>query len=77
MVDDRGRRKHPGIFAAGDVSGIEGGVLGHDRGRIAGLARPVPGFIDKDEMDKAVAANDAAPDGLRQAMFAPRIVASL
>ncbi len=73
VVDDRGETSIPGIFAAGDVSGIEEASSAMIEGRIAGLAAAeYLGFIDKDEMDKAVAANDAALDGLRQGMFAPK-----
>ena len=73
VVDDLGETSIPGIFAAGDVSGIEEASSAMIEGRIAGLAAAeYLGFIDKDEMDKAVVANDAALDGLRQGMFAPK-----
>lgn len=73
VVDDLGETSIPGIFAAGDVSGIEEASSAMIEGRIAGLAAAeYLGFIDKDEMDEAVAANDAALDGLRQGMFAPK-----
>ena len=73
VVDDLGETSTPGIFAAGDVSGIEEASSAMIEGRIAGLAAAeYLGFIDKDEMDKAVVANDAALDGLRQGMFAPK-----
>ena len=72
-VDDLGQTSIPGIFAAGDVSGIEEASSAMIEGRIAGLsAASFLGYIDKPELDEGVGSNEAALDGLRQGMFAPK-----
>lgn len=73
VVDDLGETSIEGIFAAGDVSGIEEASSAMIEGRIAGLAAAdYLGYIGDEEMKKGVAANEAALDGLRQGMFAPK-----
>ncbi|WP_368017960.1 FAD-dependent oxidoreductase [Olsenella sp. AGMB03486] len=73
VVDDLGETSIPGIFAAGDVSGIEEASSAMIEGRIAGLAAAsYLGYISEDEMEEGVAANEKALDGLRQGMFAPK-----
>ncbi|MGN0055223.1 MAG: FAD-dependent oxidoreductase [Atopobiaceae bacterium] len=73
VVDDLGQTSIPGIFAAGDVSGIEEASSAMIEGRIAGLsAASFLGYIDKPELDEGVGSNEAALDGLRQGMFAPK-----
>lgn len=72
LVDAHGQTSVPGIFAAGDVSGIEEASSAMIEGRQAGVyAAQYLGYLDKDVMDEAATALDAALDGLRQGMFAP------
>lgn len=61
-----------GIYAAGDVSGIEEASSAMIEGRIAGIAAAARlGYLSEEECQKEVAAQEAALDGLRQGMFAP------
>ena len=72
VVDAQGETSIPGIFAAGDVSGIEEASSAMIEGRIAGLsAAHYLGYLDEEGLTEGLAANDAALDGLRQGMFAP------
>lgn len=72
IVDAHGQTSIPGIFAAGDVSGIEEASSAMIEGREAGVyAAEYLGFMEKAEMDDEENALDAALSGLRQGMFAP------
>ena len=73
ICDDYGETSVPGIFVAGDVSGIEEASSAMIEGRIAGLsAAKYLGFMEQDELEEAFSANENALDGLRQGMFAPK-----
>lgn len=73
LVDELGQTSIPGIFVAGDVSGIEEASSAMIEGRIAGItAAEYLGFIEQTERDEKIAENEAALDGLRQGMFAPK-----
>lgn len=62
-----------GIFAAGDVSGIEEASSAMIEGCIAGMAAAYElGFIDKDNFKQQTIAYEHAVNTLRQGMFAPR-----
>ena len=72
ICDAYGETSVPGIFAAGDVSGIEEASSAMIEGRIAGIAAAARlGYLSEEECQKEVAAQEAALDGLRQGMFAP------
>lgn len=71
-VNEYGETSVPGIYAAGDVSGIEEASSAMIEGRIAGIAAAARlGYISEETCQKEVAAQEAALDGLRQGMFAP------
>ncbi|MCI7767202.1 MAG: FAD-dependent oxidoreductase [Oscillospiraceae bacterium] len=71
-VDKYGETSIPGIYAAGDVSGIEEASSAMIEGRIAGIAAAAKlGFITPEECEAEVSKQDAALEGLRQGMFAP------
>lgn len=73
VCDEYGRTSLPGIFVAGDVSGIEEASSAMIEGRMAGItACEYLGYIDKKELDGELASLDDALDGLRQGMFAPK-----
>jgi thioredoxin reductase/Fe-S-cluster-containing hydrogenase component 2 len=73
VCDEYGRTSVPGVFVAGDVSGIEEASSAMIEGRMAGIAAAeYLGYIEKDEMDKKLKELDGALDGLRQGMFAPK-----
>lgn len=72
VCDEYGETSIPGIFVAGDVSGIEEASSAMIEGRIAGVAAAYYlGYIDKEELDEKYKENQAALEGLRQGMFAP------
>jgi len=72
ICDEHGRTSLPGIFVAGDVSGIEEASSAMIEGRMAGItAAEYLGYTEKDEMETELASLDQALDGLRQGMFAP------
>jgi len=72
ICDEYGRTSIPGVFVAGDVSGIEEASSAMIEGRMAGIAAAeYLGYIDKVEMDCNLQELNAALDGLRQGMFAP------
>lgn len=72
ICDQYGRTSIPGVYAAGDVSGIEEASSAMIEGRMAGIAAAeYLGFIGKEESEKELAKLDKALDGLRQGMFAP------
>ena len=73
ICDEFGATSIPGIFVAGDVSGIEEASSAMIGGRIAGItAAQYLGFIDKEEQLTKCKENKKALDGLRQGMFAPK-----
>jgi Fe-S-cluster-containing hydrogenase component 2 len=73
ICDEHGRTSIPGIFVAGDVSGIEEASSAMIEGRMAGIvAAEYLGFIYSEESDEALATLNQALDGLRQGMFAPK-----
>lgn len=72
VVDEYGETSVPGIFAAGDVSGIEEASSAMIEGRIAGVAAAYRlGFMDKEELETKTEELEKALSGLRQGMFAP------
>lgn len=71
--DEYGETSIPGIFVAGDVSGIEEASSAMIEGRIAGYAAAEHlGFLDSEEKKKRSEASEKALDSLRQGMFAPK-----
>lgn len=72
VCDNRGETSVPGIFVAGDVSGIEEASSAMIEGRIAGVAAAeYLGYITPEERKKKLEEYEAALSGLRQGMFAP------
>lgn len=72
ICDKYGRTSLPGVFVAGDVSGIEEASSAMIEGRMAGIAAAeYLGFIEKNDLDTALDSLEQALDGLRQGMFAP------
>ena len=72
IIDEHGATSVPGIFAAGDVAGIEEASSAMIEGRQAGLyAAQYLGYAEEDEFSKGEDELDAALSGLRQGMFAP------
>lgn len=73
ICDAYGRTSIPGIFVAGDVSGIEEASSAMIEGRMAGIvAAQYLGYMEKEELDTELMELDSALDGLRQGMFAPK-----
>lgn len=73
ICDEYGRTSIPGVFVAGDVSGIEEASSAMIEGRMAGVAAAeYLGYMEKEDMDGEMVKLDAALDGLRQGMFAPK-----
>ncbi len=67
-----GETNIPGIFAAGDVSGIEEASSAMIEGRISGIAAAeYLGFITKDVLDEKIKKLENALQSLRKGMFAP------
>ncbi len=72
ITNEYGETSISGIFAAGDVSGIEEASSAMIEGRIAGVAAAYHlGFIDKEELETETTEMKAALSNLRQGMFAP------
>jgi thioredoxin reductase/Pyruvate/2-oxoacid:ferredoxin oxidoreductase delta subunit len=72
VVDRYGETSVAGIFAAGDVSGIEEASSAMIEGRIAGLAAAYRlGFLDGGDLEARASAEEEALERLRQGMFAP------
>lgn len=72
ICDEHGSTSIPGIYVAGDVSGIEEASSAMIEGRMAGItAAEFLGYVDKEEMTTELTSLDKALDGLRQGMFAP------
>lgn len=73
VVDEYGMTSVPGLYAAGDVSGIEEASSAMIEGRMAGIAASeYLGYITKEKRDELLAQNEKALDSLRQGMFAPK-----
>ncbi len=73
LCDEYGRTSIPGIFVAGDVSGIEEASSAMIEGRMAGVvAAEYLGFMEKTELDSTLQEHEKALEGLRQGMFAPK-----
>lgn len=73
VCDEYGETTNPGIFVAGDVSGIEEASSAMIEGRIAGIAAAkYLGYIGEDELKTRTADLENALDSLRQGMFAPK-----
>ncbi|MCI1208902.1 MAG: FAD-dependent oxidoreductase [Treponema sp.] len=73
LVDEYGETSIKGIFAAGDVSGIEEASSAMIEGRIAGIrAAAYLGFCGNSDADSAVAKCEADLGTLREGMFAPQ-----
>ena len=73
ICDEYGRTSLPGVFVAGDVSGIEEASSAMIEGRMAGVvAAEYLGFIEKESLDENLSELEKALDGLRQGMFAPK-----
>ena len=73
ICDEYGRTSLPGVFVAGDVSGIEEASSAMIEGRMAGIvAAEYLGYMEKEELDTELVSMDDALDGLRQGMFAPK-----
>ncbi len=73
IVDEYGETSVPGIYAAGDVSGIEEASSAMIEGKISGVcAAEFLGYITKEEKEADIKAFEADLDSLRQGMFAPK-----
>lgn len=72
LCDEYGETSISGIFAAGDVSGIEEASSAMIEGRISGAAAAYKlGFIDKEELEIKIEKLEKALSSLRQGMFGP------
>ncbi|MCR4674347.1 MAG: FAD-dependent oxidoreductase [Lachnospiraceae bacterium] len=73
VCDEYGRTSLPGVFVAGDVSGIEEASSAMIEGRMAGIvAAEYLGYMEETDLDHQLKELDDALDGLRQGMFAPK-----
>ena len=73
VVDEYGETSVSGIFAAGDVSGIEEASSAMIEGKMAGVCvAEYLGYIDEEEKDSLLKVFDADLNSLRQGMFAPK-----
>lgn len=72
LVAENGETSIPGIFAAGDVSGIEEASSAMIGGRMSGLAAAAYlGFLSETDKDNRLAELETALESLHQGMFAP------
>jgi len=72
VVSVHGETSIPGLFAAGDVSGIEEASAAMIEGQICGAAAAeYLGYIDSFELGESFARFEAALASLREGMFAP------
>ena len=72
-IDKYGETSVSGIFAAGDVSGIEEASSAMIEGRISGAAiASYLGYISEDERDERIEELENQLDVMRQGMFAPK-----
>lgn len=73
ICDEHGQTSIPGVYVAGDVSGIEEASSAMIEGRMAGIAASeYLGFVSSKEKEEAMTTLDAALSSLRQGMFAPK-----
>ena len=73
LCDAAGATSVPGLYAAGDVSGIEEASSAMIGGKISGTAiSEYLGYISKEECDKRIAELKSQLETLRQGMFAPK-----
>ena len=73
VVDEYGETSVSGIFAAGDVSGIEEASSAMIEGKMAGVCvAEYLGYIDEEEKYSLLKVFDADLNSLRQGMFAPK-----
>lgn len=73
ICDEYGETSIPGVFVAGDVSGIEEASSAMIEGRIAGVAAAkYLGYMDETELKGKVIELEHALESLRQGMFAPK-----
>lgn len=73
VVNEYGETSVPGVFCAGDVSGIEEASSAMIEGRIAGLAAAArSGYLTGEELKKAYDRQMASLEQLRQGMFGPK-----
>lgn len=71
-INAEGETSISGIYAAGDVSGIEEASSAMIEGRIAGIAAACrSGYMTPEEKQTAVSTEEAALSALRKGMFAP------
>lgn len=72
IADEFGRTSIPGIFAAGDVSGIEEASSAMIEGRMAAMAAAqYLGYLPESEFEEGISLCRGALASLRQGMFAP------
>lgn len=73
VVDQYGATSIPGVYCAGDVSGIEEASSAMIEGRIAGLAAACrSGYLTQEQLEEEFKTQYASLDQLRQGMFAPK-----
>ena len=73
IIDEYGETTVSGVFAAGDVSGIEEASSAMIEGRMAGVCVcDYLGYIDSEEKEAELKKLEADLDSLRQGMFAPK-----
>lgn len=73
VVDQYGATSIPGVYCAGDVSGIEEASSAMIEGRIAGLAAACrSGYLTPEQLEEEFKTQHASLDQLRQGMFAPK-----
>lgn len=71
-IDEFGATSVPGIYAAGDVSGIEEASSAMIEGRICGaVISEYLGYVTTEERNERAAELEGALESLRQGMFAP------
>jgi len=72
LINENGETSLPGVFAAGDVAGIEEASSAMIGGKIAGIsAARYLGYIGEDEASEQIEQLKESLDSLRQGMFAP------
>ncbi|MCR5194923.1 MAG: FAD-dependent oxidoreductase [Pseudobutyrivibrio sp.] len=73
IVDEYGETSVSGVFAAGDVSGIEEASSAMIEGKMAGVCVcGYLGYISEEEMQSEIQKLETDLDSLRQGMFAPK-----
>lgn len=73
ICNELGETSIPGVFVAGDVSGIEEASSAMIEGRISGVAvANYLGYLEDDEMKALFEEHTSALENLRQGMFAPK-----